>query len=133
MNRRHGFTLLELVIVILILGIVAAIAVPRMSNQTSTAKDNAARQSLGILRNAIELYNAQNGSYPQPDSTNGLDTLLTPYLNGPFPAPGVGHQASSNAVVTTTMTPSSSAAGGWLYEASTGNLKINGDAPYGSW
>ncbi len=133
MSRRNGFTLLELVIVILILGIVAAIAVPRMGNQTRTARDNAARQSLGILRNAIELYNAQNGSYPAPDSNNTLAQLLAPYLNGPFPTPGVGHHGDSSTVVTTTMTPNSSANGGWLYSSSTGDLKINGDSPYGSW
>jgi general secretion pathway protein G len=133
MNRRSAFTLLELVIVILILGIIAAVAVPRMANQTQTARDNSARQSLGILRNAIELYNAKNNSYPASTEANPLGTSLAEYLNGPLPAPGVGYHADSNVVSTDGMTPSASTTAGWLYDPATGNLKINGTSPYGTW
>lgn len=123
MRRRNAFTLLELVIVILILGIVAAVAAPRFANQTATAQENASLQSLSILRSAIEMYNIDNGAYP-PEST--LETVLGAYLNGPFPTCQIG--TASAEVTASTATPvvaGGSATGGWIYNETTGELRIN--------
>jgi type II secretion system protein G len=62
---RQAFSLLELVIVIVILGILAAIAIPRMSSGSENAKAQALLASLNEIRNCIEVYKAEHvGSLP---------------------------------------------------------------------
>lgn len=69
MNRkvrnRSGFTLVELLIVVIILGVIAAIAIPQFTSSTDDAKLSALDMTLSELRNSIELYYHQhNGAYP---------------------------------------------------------------------
>ncbi|MCC9601501.1 prepilin-type N-terminal cleavage/methylation domain-containing protein [Stieleria sp. JC731] len=136
MNRlkRNAFTLIEMVIVILILGIIAAVAAPRMFTTAEQAEINTTRQQLAVLRNAIEMYRAQNGAYP----ANGeLDTELATMLNGPFPSPSVGPVNGLSGVYYDTTTtavpvaPSPDATNGWAYKPHNGSLKLNLD-PGGS-
>jgi general secretion pathway protein G len=123
-GRRRGFTLIELVVVVLILGIIGAIAAPKMLNTMASAKTNAAKQSVQIVRSAIEMYRSQdpNNAYP-PAAT--LATALQPYLKGPFPASQIGNNSTS--VFTSTVSPlvTSGTADGWLYNATTGDFAIN--------
>ena len=64
MRRRKGFTLVELLVVVLILGALAAIAVPRIIGGATNAKINACKTNVDLLNSQIELYYANNGSYP---------------------------------------------------------------------
>ena len=77
---RAGFTLVEVVIVVLILGILAGVAVPAVIGNTDDAKYVATMRSLQGLQRAAESYFAEKGKYP-PDATHGVcPPLLRPYL-----------------------------------------------------
>ena len=124
---RAGFTLVELVIVVLITGIIAAVALPKMAMSTTTAKNNATKQSLATIRNAIELYKVENGAYPSNAST--LPTLLKPYIKGPFPAAPLGANAGS-AAVAVGVEPAAVVTGGagWAFNTTTGDFYLNDTA-----
>ena len=64
MNSRKGFTLVELLIVVLILGALAAIAVPRIMGGAKTAKTNACKTNVDMLNSQIELYYANKDAWP---------------------------------------------------------------------
>ena len=63
-NIRKAFTLIEILIVVVILGILAAVVVPQFTNAAEDANDAAVRTQLQTLRGQIELYRAQIGSDP---------------------------------------------------------------------
>lgn len=75
MGQRKGFTLVELLIVVLILGALAAIAIPRISTSTTTAKANACDTNVDVINTQIELYYATTGKWPTvlTDTTNDTD------------------------------------------------------------
>ncbi len=64
MRRRKGLTLMELLIVVIILGALAAIAIPRITTSATTAKINACKTNVDTLNTSIEMYNVDTGSYP---------------------------------------------------------------------
>jgi general secretion pathway protein G len=68
---QRGFTLVELLIVVIILAILAAIVIPQFSSATGDAKEAALDSNLGGLRNAVELYKAQHAGYPGAVATTG--------------------------------------------------------------
>ncbi len=118
-----------MVIVILILGIIAAVAAPRMFDTATTAEQNTTRQQLAVLRNAIEMYRARSGIYPP---VNQLPDAMAAMLNGPFPAPSIGSVRDDATVyydtdmdTTTAVSPNESSAGGWAYKPANGSLKLN--------
>ena len=131
MNRhlRKGFSLIEMVIVILILGIIAAVAAPRMFDTATTAEENTTRQQLAVLRNAIEMYRARSGVYP---ASNELPNAMATMLNGPFPAPSVGTARGDDGVyydadgdTSMAVAPNEAQDGGWAYKPVNGTLKLN--------
>ena len=100
--RLHaGFTLVELLIVVVILGVLAAIAIPQFSASTDDSKVAALDTSLNNLRTAIELYYQQHGHYPSSVTGGGsyaVDTEAT------FTAQ-LANYTSAAGVVNTTKTP----------------------------
>ena len=74
---EQGFTLVELLIVIVILGILAGIVVFAVGNLTSNAKTNACATEKSTIVAALEAYKAQNGAYPTGANNAARMTLLT--------------------------------------------------------
>jgi len=75
MKQRKGFTLVELMIVVLILGALAVIAIPRIVGGAATAKTNACSTNVDLINSQIELYYANEDSWPSDltDVTGNTD------------------------------------------------------------
>src|SRR5215203_2177019 len=79
-----GFTLIEVLVVVMILGVLAAIVVPRIMDRPDDAKRVAAKVDIGAIVQALKLYRLDNGAYPTTEQ--GLVALVQrPATN---PAPG---------------------------------------------
>ena len=70
-SKKKGFTLVELLIVVIILAILAAIIVPQFSASTNDAKAAALQSNLANMRSAIEFYYQEHGEYPGANVATG--------------------------------------------------------------
>ena len=152
--KRQGFTLVELMIVVSILGILAAIVVPQFANSSQEAADSAAKNILHTVRVQIELYKMQhNGMAPgyvgSGTATNtelinqfiGTSTIAgvakdvkipaDPFLYGPYlikMPKNPFNELTTIKPVAASVTDFSTAVDektGWLYQKETGTFKIN--------
>lgn len=140
-TTHRAFSLVELVIVIVIIGVISAIAIPRLTRGATNAGAAALKQDLATMRNAIELYRAEHeGKFPTSDAT--LTDQLTKYTK----VDGTGAQTTVDvsdgiiygpylkAVPSVPVGPRKGATGvgtadgegiGWLYDATTGDITAN--------
>lgn len=81
--RSRGFTLIEIMVVITILGILAALIVPRVVGRTDDAKIAAVKQDIASLMQALKLYRLDNGRYPSTEQ--GLQALVAKPATEPVP------------------------------------------------
>jgi general secretion pathway protein G len=92
--RKHrslqtGFTLIEVMVVVVIMAILAAIVVPKIMSRPNEAKEVKAHTDISSIMNALALYNLDNGMYPT--QSQGLEALVTIPTLAPVPknyAPG---------------------------------------------
>lgn len=141
-NRRHAFSLIELVIVVVIIGIIGAIAIPRISRGSAGAADSKLVADLAVLRNAIDLYATEhNGAFPAAAT---LDTQLTQYTDidgatkaspdsthiyGPYirkmPTLLVGSNKGQSGVADASSATLGAGGAGWFYSDTTGEITAN--------
>ncbi|MDB5332737.1 MAG: hypothetical protein JWP03_3888 [Phycisphaerales bacterium] len=86
-NKRSAFTLIEILIVVIILGIIAAIVIPQFSNASHQARENTMRDCLRYLRTQVTVFKAQHRDVPpgfpggSPSSTPDATTFLAQMTN----------------------------------------------------
>ncbi len=83
-RTRRAFTLIEILIVVVILGILAAIVIPQFTDASEDAMDASVRSTLQTIRSQIELYNIQNPATPYDDMTATDATFWNPLLFGNY-------------------------------------------------
>jgi general secretion pathway protein G len=152
--KRHGFTLVELMLVVSILGILGALAMPMYQNHATQARESAAKSDLSTMRAQIELYKLQHNNVP-PGYVDGaaadLATLelqlvgtttrtgaasankvrVDPYQFGPYLKripDNPFNDLSTIAYVAAGADMAAAADGtssGWLYKRETGEIRLN--------
>jgi len=83
LRLRHGFTLVELMVVVVIMGVLAALVVPRLMGRTDDARVLAAKQDIDTFTQALKLYRLDNQRYPSTEQ--GLQALITKPTIAPIP------------------------------------------------
>ena len=132
-NKRSGakgFTLIELMIVVAIIGILAAIAIPKFADLIRKSKEGATKGNLGAVRSALSIYYGDlEGNYP----TDNLSELTTggKFLPSIPDAKTPSYHTDQTTVVTgASQTVAVTNAGGWAYvnnsaDSNWGNLWVN--------
>lgn len=81
--RSGGFTLIEVMVVVAILAILAAVVVPRVMDEPAKARRAKARQDIRAIESAMDLYKLDNFRYPTTDQ--GIEALVSKPSGGPEP------------------------------------------------
>ena len=133
MKRRHGFTMIELLIVISIIAILAAAIIPNFIGFDTEARVAATKSNLDTLRTRITLYRSKEGLYP-----TSLDDLINrtyidagvqkPYLQK-IPSELVSSKKGSNAHLVRRSVDPLTNEGGWVYRVDTAEVLVNFDEP----
>ncbi|MDD5459455.1 MAG: prepilin-type N-terminal cleavage/methylation domain-containing protein [Phycisphaerae bacterium] len=113
MNAKKGFTLVEILIVVVILGILAAIVIPQFTNASTEAKENSLKSDLHTMRAQIELWSVKN-SDNEPNALGDLvtDEYLRAIPENPF---------TNDATISSTQEDGSA----WYYNSTTGDVRAN--------
>ncbi len=83
-RKQQGFTLIEIIVVVVIIGILATFVAPKFMGKTDTARITKAKSDIQSLENALDVYKLDNFSYPTTDQ--GLDALVNKPSSDPVPA-----------------------------------------------
>jgi general secretion pathway protein G len=138
--RSAGFTLVEILIVVVILGILASIIVPQWTNAASDARESALKTNLQRVRQQLQLYKNQHGDWPSvsnfkqqmtkpTDATGNVGSAgqdgypFGPYLQNVPDNPATGGNSVDNAAV---------GSSDWYYNETTGTFKANDSSEHRS-
>ena len=131
MKRRHGFTMIELLIVISIIAILAAAIIPNFIGFDTEARVAATKSNLDTLRTRVTLFRAKEGMYP-----SSLDDLLNrsysdagvqkPYLQK-MPTELISNKRGSSTRRAQKSDDPLTGDGGWIYRTDTAEVVINLD------
>jgi type II secretion system protein G len=134
---KRAFSLVELMIVLAILGILAAIVLPHFRSQASQAKEAVAKDNLRMLRGAIELYTAQHKGVPpgyqeddvgsEPDSTYFYQqTVLSGNYFRKIPENPFNNLNTMSMIGNSQSFPAAATGGyGWIYQPATMTIKLD--------
>lgn len=127
-----GFTLVEVLLVVVILGIMAALVVPQFTSAAAMSRENSIKMSLNRIRQQLEVYKEQHGDYPSlalfavqltgaTDVNGNAVALGTPDSFGPYiqnvpPNPNTGGTVVGNGAV---------GSSDWYYDELTGEIRAN--------
>lgn len=82
-SKRRGFTLIEIMVVVVIIGMLAALVGPRLIGQSDEARRKTTAAQIAQIEQALGLYNLDNGYYPT--TSQGLEALVSPPSTPPEP------------------------------------------------
>jgi general secretion pathway protein G len=82
-SRNNGFTLIEVMVVVVILGILAALVVPKIMSRPEQARLVKVKQDIVAIQSALDLYKLDNAIYPSTEQ--GLQALVTKPSTSPVP------------------------------------------------
>lgn len=96
-TKRAGFSLLELLAVVTILGIIAAVVIPRVSVSADTAKANAHKQNISEINSSVERWYFEKGKWPAADLSDiGKDANYFPNGLPTNPQTGASYKLDGN-------------------------------------
>ena len=143
-RSRNAFTLVEILIVVIILGILAIVVIPQFSSASTDAKTSSLTSTLQTFRNQLELYKLQhNDTYPSSAAnlitvmtvrtnqagTTGTDPNLFPYR--PYMQAFPTNPFVNSSAVASGGTAGNGSTAGWWYDPSTGKFCANDSAHVG--
>lgn len=123
--RTRAFTLVEILIVVIILGILAAIVVPQYSKATEDSKITAAKDQLEKVRRALGVYYVrENGMWPNVTAGDGTwgGMISNSYMRTPPVNPYVGSAAAKVVILRNSPDNAYQSTHGWVFDPATGRV-----------
>lgn len=138
-GRRRGFTLVEILIVVIILAVLAAIVIPVLSDVVTSGRETNLKENLSKFRVHIQLYREQHNRYPDGDALADQMTMYTntagetqssrdgdhrfgPYLEQMPANPFTGQRTVAGTDDASELFPAGDEDGGWWYNETTGRF-----------